>query len=62
MLEGVNPGWTISPDARVVSFTTLPPGKYTLRLAAASPDGTWNWNALSLPISVAPPPWLSPYA
>ncbi|MEP4149492.1 MAG: two-component regulator propeller domain-containing protein [Halioglobus sp.] len=62
MLEGINSGWTISPDSRLVSFTTLPPGQYTLRMAAASPDGTWNWDALTLPISVSPPPWLSPYA
>lgn len=62
MLEGINSGWTISPDSRVVSFTTLPPGQYTLRMAAAAPDGTWNWDALTLPISVSPPPWLSPYA
>jgi signal transduction histidine kinase/ligand-binding sensor domain-containing protein/CheY-like chemotaxis protein/HPt (histidine-containing phosphotransfer) domain-containing protein len=61
-IEGLNPDWTISKDARVVSITTLPPGSYTLKMAAASPDGTWNWNALSLPINVSPPPWLSPYA
>ena len=58
-LEGINPEWVISPDSRVASFTTLPPGTYTLRLAAASPDGTWNWDGLSLPIIVAPPPWRS---
>lgn len=58
-LEGVNPDWVISPDARVASFTTLPAGTYTLHLAAASPDGTWNWNGFSIPIIVAPPPWQS---
>ena len=44
-LEGINPDWVISPEAHVASFTTLPPGKYTLRLAAASPNGVWNWEA-----------------
>ncbi len=58
-LEGVNPDWVISPEARIASFTTLPPGTYNLKLAAASPDGTWNWDGLSIPIVVAPPPWLS---
>jgi signal transduction histidine kinase/CheY-like chemotaxis protein/HPt (histidine-containing phosphotransfer) domain-containing protein len=58
-LEGVNPEWVISPDARIASFTTLPPGTYNLKLAAASPDGTWNWDGLSIPVVVAPPPWLS---
>ncbi|MEH6635090.1 MAG: two-component regulator propeller domain-containing protein [Halioglobus sp.] len=61
-LEGINPDWVISPDAHIASFTTLPPGKYLLRLAAASPDGLWNWDGLSMPITVNPPPWLSVYA
>ncbi|MDZ7782770.1 MAG: two-component regulator propeller domain-containing protein [Halioglobus sp.] len=59
MLEGINPDWVISPDSRTASFTTLPPGNYNLKLAAASPDGTWNWDARSIPIVVAPPPWRS---
>ncbi len=61
-IEGLNPDWTISKDARVVSITTLPAGFYNLKVAAASPDGTWNWEAITLPIRVSPPPWLSPYA
>ncbi len=61
-LEGINPDWVISPESRIASFTTLPVGKYDLKMAAASPDGTWNWDALSIPINVAPPPWRSPYA
>lgn len=61
-IEGLNPNWTISPDARVVSITTLPPGSYNLKVAAASPDGTWNWNAFSLPIVMSPPPWQSLWA
>jgi len=61
-LEGINPDWVISPDARIASFTTLPPGNYTLKLAASSPDGVWNWDALSLPVIVNPPPWQSPIA
>ncbi len=61
-LEGVNPDWVVSPESRIASFTTLPPGTYQLKLAAASPDGTWNWDGLSIPVVVAPPPWLSPLA
>jgi signal transduction histidine kinase/CheY-like chemotaxis protein/HPt (histidine-containing phosphotransfer) domain-containing protein len=61
-LEGVNPDWVISPESRIASFTTLPAGTYQLKLAAASPDGTWNWDGLSIPVVVAPPPWLSPLA
>ena len=61
-LEGINPDWVISPEAHLASFTTLPAGTYTLKLAAASPDGVWNWDAMSLPIVVKPPPWESPLA
>jgi signal transduction histidine kinase/CheY-like chemotaxis protein/streptogramin lyase/HPt (histidine-containing phosphotransfer) domain-containing protein len=61
-LEGINPDWVISHDARLASFTTLPPGKYQLKLAAASPDGIWNWDGFSLQILVTPPPWRSSIA
>jgi len=61
-LEGLNSDWIVSSEAHTASFTTLPPGTYNLRLAAASPDGIWNWNGLNLPIVVSPPPWLSPLA
>ncbi|MEH6519438.1 MAG: two-component regulator propeller domain-containing protein [Halioglobus sp.] len=61
-LEGINPDWVISNETRTASFTTLPSGKYQLRLAAASPDGVWNWDGVSLPIVVHPPIWLSPAA
>lgn len=62
MLEGLNEDWVISNDSHVASFTTLPAGNYQLKLAAASPDGTWNWNGTSLSVVVAPPPWLSNWA
>lgn len=58
-LEGINPDWIISKDAHTASFTTLPAGRYTLKLAAANPDGVWNWDGVTLPIFVSPPPWRS---
>lgn len=61
-LEGINPDWVVSPEAHIASFTTLPPGKYTLKLAAAGPNGIWNWDARTLPVLVHPPPWQSPTA
>ena len=62
MLEGLNEDWVISNDSHVASFTTLPAGNYQLKLAAASPDGTWNWNGSTISVVVAPPPWLSNWA
>ncbi len=61
-LDGINPSWNISPDARIASFSTLPAGRYNLKFAAASPSGAWNWNAIDIPIIVHPAPWLSPVA
>jgi signal transduction histidine kinase/ligand-binding sensor domain-containing protein/CheY-like chemotaxis protein/HPt (histidine-containing phosphotransfer) domain-containing protein len=58
-MTGINDKWVISEDARQASFTTLPPGKYELKLAAASPSGTWNWDSKSIQINVLPPPWRS---
>lgn len=62
MLEGIDDSWVISSDARNVSFTTLPPGSYTLKLAAANPSGAWNWDGRQLRIHVSPPPWQSSWA
>ncbi|MEQ9465247.1 MAG: two-component regulator propeller domain-containing protein [Haliea sp.] len=58
-MEGINDNWIVSDDARQASFTTLPAGEYTLRLAAASPGGVWNWDSKSVRIKVLPPPWKS---
>ena len=58
-MTGINDRWVISEDARQASFTTLPPGKYELKLAAASPGGAWNWDSKSIQINVLPPPWRS---
>jgi signal transduction histidine kinase/DNA-binding NarL/FixJ family response regulator/sugar lactone lactonase YvrE len=59
MLDGLSPTWVIGKDRHKATFTTLPPGDYTLRLAASGSSGLWNWNALTLPVHVAPPPWKS---
>jgi signal transduction histidine kinase/ligand-binding sensor domain-containing protein/CheY-like chemotaxis protein/HPt (histidine-containing phosphotransfer) domain-containing protein len=61
-LSGITDRWVTGRDKHQASFTTLPPGKYTLELAAASPTGVWNWDAAQIRINVAPPPWLSGYA
>lgn len=59
MLEGLNQSWVIGKDKHSASFTTLPTGTYTLKTAASSPSGEWNWSGDSLKIRKLPPPWLS---
>ncbi|MEP6389168.1 MAG: two-component regulator propeller domain-containing protein [Halioglobus sp.] len=61
-LEGINDEWVIANDSHSASFTTLPSGRYTLRLAASSPDGVWNWGGKSLTITMKPAPWFHPIA
>ncbi|MDA8752715.1 ATP-binding protein [Halieaceae bacterium] len=61
-LDGINTDWVISEDARTASFTTLPAGTYVLKLAAANPDGVWNWDGREINVVVEPPPWKSPLA
>ena len=61
-LEGITDDWVIGRDKNKASFTTLPPGSYTLRMAAADPAGIWNWTGATLDIVVRPPPWKSPLA
>jgi signal transduction histidine kinase/CheY-like chemotaxis protein/HPt (histidine-containing phosphotransfer) domain-containing protein/streptogramin lyase len=61
-LEGISSDWVVGKDRHSASFTTLPAGTYTLRLAAANPSGTWNWDGPLVDIVVDPPPWFSPAA
>jgi signal transduction histidine kinase/ligand-binding sensor domain-containing protein/CheY-like chemotaxis protein len=61
-VDGLTDGWVTGPDEYRVSFTTLPPGRYVLKMAASNPSGVWNWDGTSLVLDVSPPPWLSGYA
>ncbi|MFT7287310.1 MAG: ligand-binding sensor domain-containing protein, partial [Halieaceae bacterium] len=47
-LDGLTRDWVIGKDKNRASFTTLPTGTYTLRMAAASPTGEWSWDSASL--------------
>ncbi len=54
-LEGFDQDW-IEGDAshRVASYTSLPPGSYTLHLRGSNRDGVWSRHDLILPIRVQP--------
>ncbi len=56
-LEGVDEDWRYSGTRNFGNYTTLPPGKYTLRLKGANNDGVWNEEGASLRITVLPPFW-----
>ncbi|NBC16673.1 MAG: response regulator [Bacteroidetes bacterium] len=61
-LDGEEDGWTYAGTRRSRTYNNLPPGHYTFRVAAASPDGVWNSNAAALHLNVIPPWWRTPWA
>jgi signal transduction histidine kinase/ligand-binding sensor domain-containing protein len=44
MLEGYDKNWISAGNARTVTYTNIPPGRYTFRVIAANEDGAWNFN------------------
>ncbi|MEW6061285.1 MAG: two-component regulator propeller domain-containing protein [Bacteroidota bacterium] len=57
ILEGFDEQWSNTDQARTISYTTLPPGKYTFRVRASNDDGIWNMEGASLTIVIMPPFW-----
>ena len=56
-LEGLDENWIELANRNQITFTNLAPGPYTLRVRGSNSDGVWNEAGISLPISVAAPPW-----
>ncbi|HTL36871.1 MAG TPA: two-component regulator propeller domain-containing protein [Kofleriaceae bacterium] len=48
--------WT-ETDRRYVSYSSLPPGTYTLEILGSNAHGVWNSAGIKVPIRVRPPPW-----
>ncbi len=61
-LEGLQDQWTDLGTRRFVMFTTLPAGRYLLRVKATNSDGVWNEDGASLAIIIRPPWWRSLWA
>ena len=57
MMEGLEKEWNEVQNRRFVSYTSLPPGRYTFRVKAANNDGLWNNEGVSVQIRVFPPFW-----
>ncbi|MDA3891492.1 MAG: response regulator [Salinivirgaceae bacterium] len=59
-LEGFDPdtmGWNYIGNRRMVTFTNLNPGTYTLMVKASNNDGVWNSKPTILKITILPPYW-----
>ncbi len=62
ILEGLDKDWTELGTRRSLMFTTLPPGRYTLRIKGTNSDGVWNESGASIRLSVRPPWWRAIWA
>jgi len=56
-LDGFNEDWIRLGNKREITFTSLDPGKYTLKVKGTNSDGIWNENPASLVIIITPPFW-----
>lgn len=54
MLRGFDSDWSAQSSQRQVSYTNLPPGRYTLRVIACNNDGRWNTTGASLSFTLRP--------
>ena len=58
MLEPLNHSWSrVDSDHRVATFTTLPTGRYTLRVQGSNNHGVWNQQGVALHLQILPPYW-----
>jgi diguanylate cyclase (GGDEF)-like protein len=55
LMEGLDQSWKESPNKHSISYTTLPPGHYTLRAKASNCDGIWGKEEFRLKIHVLAP-------
>ncbi len=62
MLEGYDRDWNIGDNVVGVSYSRVPPGKYTFRVRVRNHNGIWAQSGLSVPVSIRPSPWASPAA
>jgi len=61
-LDGFDLDWVDAGNARRATYTNLDAGDYVFRVKAANSDGRWNDLGLTVPVSVAPAPWETPWA
>jgi len=58
----VETGWRSIGKSRKLRYTHLPPGRFVVHIRSAAPDGSLFQDEASLPFTVLPPPWRSPWA
>lgn len=56
-LEGYSKEWSVPSFNRIVNFTNLSPGTYTLMVKVANKDGIWSGETALISIEITPPFW-----
>ena len=62
ILEGFEKNWNYVGKQRMVTYTNLPQGDYVFKVRSTNSDGQWTDNVRSLPITVLPSFWETPWA
>ncbi|HET6443627.1 MAG TPA: two-component regulator propeller domain-containing protein, partial [candidate division Zixibacteria bacterium] len=57
IMEGFDEEWNYIGNRRHATYTNLPPGEYTFRVAGTNSDGIWNTDGTAINISMAYPYW-----
>lgn len=60
-LEGFDANWNFIEDETRISYTNVPPGKYSLRILSSNSFGDWENQGLTIHIKVNGPIWKSPF-
>lgn len=61
-LENFDKGWNAINNRRIISFTNVPPGKYSLWVKWTNSDGVWSNEVHAIDIKVTPVFWQSKVA
>lgn len=56
-LENYDNTWVTMDNNTSITYSKLPPGKYSFKVKGANHDGYWNKNTTSLNIEITPPYW-----
>ena len=59
-LDGFDRDWIDNGPYPDITYTRLPPGRYTFQAQASNRDGVWGGQTLQVPVHVAPPLWRHP--
>ena len=59
ILEGHESAWSPIKKDNYVTFSNLPPGKYTFKVIACNNDGLWNKTPQEFSFTILPPFWQS---